>query len=128
MKEEPKGRAAEFLQHAKEFLSSAMDNLKKGRPNAAGFDAVQSIINSNDALTVKFLGRRASKDHREAVNLHVDVIKVVHDDFGRDIIKEALDKRSAIGYMGKKMGTADAKSMVDKAIRFAGWVEKAISG
>ena len=124
MREERKSRATDFLQQSKEFLSSALDNLNKNRPNAAGFDAIHAIINSNDALTVNFLGKRASKDHREAINLHIDVVRIIHDDFGRRIIKEALDKRSAVGYMGKKISLSNAKSLVDKAIKFAGWVEK----
>jgi len=128
MKEEPKDRVNDFLEQSKEFLSSALDNLNKNRANAAGFNAIQAIINANDALTVHFLGRRASKDHREAISLHTDVIKAIHDDFGRGIVKEALDKRSAVGYVGKKLSVSDAKSFVDKAIKFVGWVEKKISG
>ena len=126
-REETKDRARDFLLQAKEFLSSALDYLNKSRPNGAGFDAIQAMINSNDALTIHFLGKRASKDHREATGLHVDVVKIIHDDSGRAIIKEALDKRSGVGYVGKKISISDAKSIVDKAIKFVGWVEKTIS-
>lgn len=50
-----KGRANNSLQQSKEFLSSAIDNLSKNRANAAGFNAIQAIINANNALTIHFL-------------------------------------------------------------------------
>ena len=58
--------AAAFLRQAEEFLASARDNFAARRFNAAGFDAVQALVNANDALTAHFLGTRASMDHREA--------------------------------------------------------------
>jgi len=65
--------------------------LAAGRLNVAGFDAVQSLINANDALTAHFLGTIASLDHREAVRLHVDVVRIVGDASQRDVLKGALD-------------------------------------
>lgn len=124
MREERKDRAKDFLDQSKEFLSVAIENRDKGRLNAATFNAIQAIINANDALTTRFLEKRASKNHREAIQLHIDVVRIIHDDSGRGILKEALDKRSAVGYIGEKIKLKEAKSIVDKAIKFVGWVKR----
>ena len=61
--------AAGFVRQAEEFLESARRNFEERRYNAAGFDAVQSLINANDALTAHFLGAVPSLDHREAMKI-----------------------------------------------------------
>jgi len=114
--------ALDYIKKAEEFLGSAQDNFVKGRFNAAGFDATQAIINSNDALTIFFLEKRASSDHREAVKLHIDVVKTISDNAGRAILKNALDMRSAAGYLGEAMGKADAENLIKSAVRFIEWV------
>lgn len=124
VKEIKKAEAFDYLKKADEFLASAEDNLSKGRLNAAGFDATQAIINANDSLTIYFLERRASKDHREAVKFHIDVIRMINDSSCRDIIKMALEMRSTVGYLGKSTDRRDAENMVRSAARFTGWVKK----
>lgn len=105
-------------------MDSTRDNLAKNRLNAAGFDAIQAMINANDALTIYFLGKRASRDHKEAVRLHVDVVRVINDSSCRDTLKGALDMRSAAGYLGSRIGKGNAERLVSSAIRFVGWVKK----
>lgn len=119
-----KSYASGYIRQAKEFLASAQDNLKRGRYNAAGFDATQSMINANDALTIFFLERRASTNHREAVRLHVDVIKTIKDGAKRDVLKRSLDLRSEAGYLGKTISKRDSERLVRDAISFLRWVEK----
>jgi uncharacterized protein (UPF0332 family) len=119
-----KSDAAGYLTKAREFLASAQDNLKKERCNAAGFDATQSMINANDALTVFFLEQRASTDHREAVRLHVDVIKTIKDGAKREMLKRSLDMRSEAGYLGKNISKRNSMRLVRDAVSFLGWVEK----
>jgi len=82
-----KSEATDYIKKADEFLSSAQDNLIKRRFNAAGFEATQAIINANDALTIYFLEQRASKNHREAIKLHLDVVRVINDSSGANIEK-----------------------------------------
>jgi HEPN domain-containing protein len=74
VKEYPREYAKDFLKKAKRFLEIAKQNLEK-YPEEAAFNATQAIINANDALTIFVLGKRASKDHREAILLHKEVIK-----------------------------------------------------
>jgi HEPN domain-containing protein len=116
--------ASDYLKKAEEFLSSAQDNLTKGRFNAAGFEATQSIINANDALTIYFLEQRASKDHKEAVKLHVDVVRVINDGSGRQILKNALEARSEVGYLGRAITQGEAQNLVKSAIKFIEWVKR----
>ena len=124
VKEIAKSEAAGYLRQADEFLDSTRDNLAKNRLNAAGFDAIQAMINANDALTIYFLGKRASRDHKEAVRLHVDVVRAINDSSCRDILKGALDMRSAAGYLGSRIGKGNTERLVSSAIRFVGWVKK----
>lgn len=113
-----------YLRQADEFLCSAQDNLQMERFNAAGFNAIQSMINANDALTIYFLERRASKDHKEAMRLHIDVIKVIKDDAQRDRLKKSLDMRSTVGYLGKPVSENDARKLVRYAATFVKWVKR----
>lgn len=123
VKEISKSEAGSYLRISKEFLDSAIDNMNKNRLNAGGFDAIQSIINANDGLTVRFLGQRASKDHKEANRLHVDVIKIINDNTCRGILKNSLEMRADAGYTGRDLGKGDARTLVNNAIKFLGWVK-----
>ncbi len=113
-----------YLRQAEEFLDSARQNLDAGRPNVAGFDATQALINANDALTAHFLGLCASMDHGEAVRLHVDVVRILRDSSQRDVLKRSLDQRSAFGYLGKRMSKAQAERVVKAAARFYEWARR----
>lgn len=124
VKEISKSEAGSHVKISEEFLDSARDNINKNRFNAAGFDAIQSIINANDALTVKFLGQRASRDHKEANRLHVDVIKIINDNTCRGILKNSLETRADAGYTGRDLSKGDAGTLVSNAIRFLDWVKR----
>lgn len=119
-----KNEALDYLRKSEEFLSSAQDNLIKGRFNATGFEATQAIINANDALTIYFLEQRASQDHKEAVRLHIDVVRVINDDTGRRILKNALEARSEVGYLGRSIKREQAQNLIKSAIKFVEWVKR----
>lgn len=122
-----KREAAEgFLRQAEEFLDSARGNFQGRRYNAAGFDAIQSMINANDALTARFLGSVASLDHREAVRLHSDVVRLLGDASQREALKRDLDQRSVFGYLGVSASRASAERVVRDAARFLAWVERTL--
>lgn len=124
VKEVNKEEASDYLKKSEEFLESASENFTKGRFNAAGFDATQSVINANDALTIYFLGKRASKDHREAIQFHVDVVRIISDDSGRKIIRDVLEMRNRVGYLGEAVSKSDAERLVRGAIKFLEWAKK----
>lgn len=119
-----KKESFQYLNQAEEFLASASQNLESKRLNAAGFNAIQSMINSNDALTIYYLERRASKDHREAIKLHADVVKLIGDGSQRGRFKEAMDKRAYVGYLGTPISKKDAEKLLRFAKQFLMWVKK----
>ena len=121
-----RGAAAGFLAQAREFLESARSNFDAARYNAAGFDAAQALINANDALTAHVLGAVASLDHREAVRLHVDVVRVLGDASQRDLLKRDLDERSGFGYLGARVSRSHAERVLRDAARFLEWVRRTI--
>jgi HEPN domain-containing protein len=123
VKEIRKKEAFQYLRQAEEFLESASQNMKEKRLNAAGFSAIQSMINANDALTIYYLERRASKDHREAIKFHVDVVKIINDGAQRVRFKEAMDKRAYVGYLGTPISKKDAEKLLRYAKQFLMWVK-----
>lgn len=124
VKEIRKKEAFQYLNQAEEFLASASQNLLEKRFNAAGFSAIQSMINANDALTIYYLERRASKDHREAIKMHVDVVKIVNDSSQRNRFKEAMDKRAYVGYLGTPISKKEAEKLLRSATQFLIWIRK----
>ncbi len=127
MAREVKRAASEgFLRRAEEFLSSARDNFAARRLNAAGFDAVQSMVNANDAVTAHFLATVASLEHREAVRLHIDVVRILGDSSQRDALKRALDERSAFGYLGVPASRARVERILRDAARFLEWARRVV--
>ena len=116
--------AMKYLAQAEEFLASARQSLESDRYNAAGFNAVQAMINANDALTIFHLEQRASTDHREGIKLHADVAKIINDGSQRERLKEALQLRSDAGYMGTPISKNDAERVLRHATQFIAWTRK----
>ena len=124
VKEIRRVEAKKFMKQAEEFLSAAKENMDESRYNVAGFTAVQAMINSNDALTIYYLEKRGSSDHRECVLLHKEVVKIINDGSQRDRLKEALELRSNAGYIGEAISKNKAERMVRLASIFIEWVKK----
>ena len=127
VREAVKEEALTYLRRAEEFLNSAYMSVEQGWHNVAGFNATQAVINSNDALTVYYLEKRASRDHKEAVRLHIDVVRKINDTTGRDILKHALDQRSLVGYTAKAISKDDAVRLIKSATKFVEWVKRLVS-
>jgi len=113
-----------YLAQAEEFLASARQSMESNRYNATGFNAVQAMINANDALTIFYLEQRASADHREGIKLHADVVKIINDGSQRERLKEAMQLRSDVGYMGTSVSKNDAERILRRATQFIAWVKK----
>ena len=126
MKEIHKSESKWYLQQAEEFLESAKNSFTQDLLNASGFNAIQSMINANDALCIQILGRRASTDHREAIKLHIDVINSIHDASMKKRFMRALELRSEVGYLGKPISKNTAEKLLKNAIVFNEWVKTKI--
>lgn len=118
--------AQNHLKQSIEFLESAKANLVEERYNASSFDAVQAMMNANDALTIYYLGERASKDHREALTLHLQVVKQINDSSQRGKLREAIMKRNEFGYDGKPTSKKKAEKFVKYAEKFIQWTKDQI--
>jgi len=124
VREVRKEEAEKFIQKADEFYYSALENYQKERFNVSVFDSSQSIILANDGFCIFLLGRRASKDHREAIRLHVEASS--GKESRKEILAEALEKRSKFGYTQVDSSQKDAYMLLVRAKRFLEWVKERI--
>lgn len=123
-REVSKSESQLYIKQADEFLEIAKNGFEKDFYNASGFNAIQAIINANDAVCVHILGRRASTDHREAIKLHKDIIKIINDASQKKKILNALEKRSEVGYLGKAASKKVAEKLLRDAIVFVEWSKR----
>lgn len=121
VREVRKTEAVKFLKKAEEFYHSALENYQKGRYNVSIFDSSQAIILANDAFCVFVLGRRPSKDHKEALKLHVEAASSKENK--RTILKEGLEKRSEFGYTERSGSKKEANLLLIRTKRFLEWVK-----
>jgi len=120
-KEIRKDEAVKFLKKSEEFYSSALENYQKRRLNACLFDSSQAIILANDAFCIFIVGKRASKDHREAIMLHVEASQSKENK--KEVVAEALEKRGEFGYTEKETNERDANLLLIRARRFLDWTK-----
>ncbi len=120
-KEIRKDEAVKFLKKSEEFYSSALENYQKRRLNACLFDSSQAIILANDAFCIFSIGKRASKDHREAIMLHVEASQSKENK--KEVVAEALEKRGEFGYTEKETNERDANLLLIRARRFLDWTK-----
>jgi hypothetical protein len=121
-----KDLAKNFLVKAEEFYNSALENFQKGRFDAACFDASQAIILANDCFCVAILGRRASKDHREAVALHLEAGRAISDTTKKEILSTGLDFRSEFGYTEKTAKEGETNKLIIRTRRFIDWIKSKV--
>jgi len=123
-KEVEKTESGSYIKQAEEFLDLAKKGFESKYYNAVGFNAIQAIINANDAICLFILGRRTSTDHREALKLHTDVIRIINDATQKRRLSGALEQRSETGYLGKSISKNTAEKLIKDAIVFLEWVKK----
>jgi len=118
-----KDMAKSYIIKTEQFYDSALENFQKRRYDAACFDASQAIILANDCFCIAILGKRASKDHREAVSLHLEAGRVISDTSKKEIVSIGLDNRSEYGYTEKTAKQEDANKLIIRSRRFIDWVK-----
>jgi len=114
--------AIKFIKKAEEFHNSALENYQKQRYNASIFDSSQAIILANDAFCIFSLGKRATKDHREAIELHIQAS--YGKESKKEIVAEALEKRSEFGYTEKESNKKEANLLLVRSKRFLDWIKE----
>lgn len=121
MEEEKKENAKIRLGDALEFLESAKKNFEEGRCKSALLDSGDAAIAANDALTIFFLERVASRDHQEAFSLHREVSKKIND--GKfEILQSLITARHQKGYRVVIISKALAEENMRNAFKFVNWV------
>jgi len=120
-REVKKGEAETYLRKSENFYEAAANELEKRRHDVSVFNASQSIILANDAYCIAFLGKRPSKDHREAIQMHVQASG--GKESKKEIVSEALEKRGEFGYTEKSSNEKEANLLLIRARRFLDWVK-----
>ncbi len=118
-----------YLKVAKEYLAGAKDHHKSRRYIGCCGDAVHCVIAANDALTIRFLGKKSvSSNHSDASTL---LRQTSPDD--KDILHQMARFQRIIGlknvaeYDGGKVDEKDADMSLKDAQRFLEFVEKKIN-
>jgi len=124
VREVRKEEAMKFIKKAEDFYYSAFENYQRRRYDVSIFNSSQCIILANDAFCIFMLGRRASKDHKEAIELHVRAS--IGKESKKDIVKNALEKRSEFGYTESKANEKEANLLLVRSKRFLDWVKERI--
>lgn len=124
VKKVTKSTSSSYIKQAEEFLELAKKGFERNLYNASGFNAIQAIINANDAVCVHLLSRRASTDHREAIKIHMDLVRTINDASQKRRLSNALEKRAEIGYLGKTTSKKVAEQLLKDAIVFIEWSKK----
>ncbi len=125
-KEVSKHSAAVFLSKSEEFYQEALRATEEKRFDSAMFSATQAIILANDAFCVSFLGKRPSKDHREALNLFSEAAQRLGDASLGKIIADAFDERARSGYTERLTKPEEAATSVVNARKFISWVKEKV--
>ena len=121
VREVKKEEAKRYLRKSEDFYNAALDELAKNRYDVVVFNASQSIILTNDALCIAFLGKRPSKDHREAIKMHVEASAGKENK--REFVRDALEKRGEFAYTEKKATEKVANLLLVNAKKFLDWVK-----
>jgi len=124
VREEKKEEAERYLNKGKSFYSAALEEFAKERYDVSVFSASQAIILTNDALCIAFLGKRPSKDHREAIELHLQASAGKKNK--KEDVKDALEKRGKYGYTEKTASKEEARKFLITTKRFLDWIEEKI--
>jgi len=121
MKEEKKENARIRLKDALEFLESAKGNIEEERYKSALLDSGDAAIAANDALTIFFLEKIASRDHLEAFSLHKEVGKRINEN-KLSILQDLITTRHQKGYRVIIVSKTLAEENMRNAIKFVNWV------
>jgi uncharacterized protein (UPF0332 family) len=118
-----------WLESAKHLLEGESDDSERNIVAVA--QAVHSIIRANDALTLRFLNRRATR-HGEAVEMFSTLVQLgkIPQSFSglrTAVLRPAVEMKSKADYKGVYASKADAERWIARAGRFLEAVESLVS-
>ena len=112
--------AEAWLESARNLLEN--ETLGDERHTVVVAQSIHAIIRANDALTMKFLGKRAIR-HDDAPRLFLDMvtgnkIPPQHADLRKTVLIPAVQTKSQADYKGTSFSRKDALIWIGKAERF----------
>jgi uncharacterized protein (UPF0332 family) len=114
-----------WLASARHLLEES--GLPRARFTVAIAQAIHAVIRGNDALTVRFLGRRSTR-HEDAIVLFRDLVRSrrISPEYAswRDLLVRALREKSDYDYKGVEASANDARRWLRDAERFLAAVRK----
>lgn len=122
-------REAEFwLESAKKLLNSESQDSEKYTVVTA--QSIHSIIRANDALTTRFLNKRAIR-HDDAPKLFLELVRLnkIPAKFAglrTSVVTPAIQTKSKADYKGLWSSKADAEGWVKKAEKFLDSVKECL--
>lgn len=126
-KEASKSSVSIFLSKAEEFYDGAAKSIEEKKYDFSMFSSTQAIILANDAFCIFFLGKRPSKDHREAVNLFSEAAQRLGDASFAKTIANAFDEQAESGYTERLTKPSEAAEAIVNARKFIDFVREKVA-
>lgn len=117
-------KTANYLTKAENSLRMARVAIKEGAYDNAVMSAVHSAINALDALTVSYLGKRASGAHTDVLSLVKGIFSANEYEDVRKQFGSLLSMKNASEYQPDLMSIDDAEKSVKWADRIVGRVKE----
>jgi len=106
-----------YIIKAKNSLHISKIAIKEGAYDAAVMNAVHGAINSLDALTTNFMGKRASGVHTEVLSLLKGILTPREHEETQKQFNTLLGMKNESEYQPDLMGLKDAESAIKLAER-----------
>jgi HEPN domain-containing protein len=113
-----------FVEKAEQFLRAMEKAVEVSDWDAAGLNAVHSVISAADAVTAFRAGiRSAEQDHKMLADVLEDI---VGEGAGKSVrhLKAVLAKKNTIEYEQRKLTPKEAADIAEHARRFVSWARE----
>jgi hypothetical protein len=113
-----------FIAKAAQFLRTMEKAIEASDWDAAGLNAVHSVISAADAVTAFRAGfRSAEQDHKMLADVLEDI---VGEGASRSVrhLKAVLAKKNAIEYEQRRLTMKEAADVAEHARRFVSWARE----
>lgn len=112
-----RNKAAGYITKAENSLRISKIAIKEGAYDAAVMNAVHSAINSLDALTTYFVGKRASGVHTEVLSIIKGILTQREYEETQKQFNTLLGMKNESEYQADLMNSKDAESAIKLAER-----------
>ncbi|MEX0640855.1 MAG: HEPN domain-containing protein [Nitrosopumilaceae archaeon] len=121
-----RGKAAGYITKAENSLRISRIALKEEAYDAAVMNAVHGAINSLDALTTYFVGKRASGAHTEVLSIIKGILTQSEYEEAKKQFNTLMSMKNQSEYQPDLMSSKDAESTIKLAERILAKVKAKI--